>query len=624
MNKYYSLKTNLHLIKDRIKRKRDMYIKYLKYEDKNSIDLPALKYTPLISVIIYGDDNIYQCLNSLKSQTNYTNFELIIVSDKDIECQGSVTIVDYGCDKATAFKNGLQSAKGDYVAFADSTMLFSDVALYYMARQLMYEDFDIVYCDEDIIEQGNRKCPFFKPGWSPHTLREFNYIGFALIKRTIIDSFKGYYDMLVELSYRPLKVANTERILVHRLKADIEENNRKKNKVNDMVSIVIPSKDNYTVLKRCIDSIRNKTDYDNYEIIVVDNGSTENIDKIKSLADIYIYEKMEFNFSYMCNIGAERARGKYLLFLNDDTEVISSNWLEKMADYASEKQTGAVGCKLLYPNDTIQHCGVISKLNEPIHPFSGISKNTPLYFGRDKYAYNYIAVTGACLMIDKEKFDGFNTEFPLAYNDIDFCFSLMEKGYYNVCVNSVSLYHYESVSRGDDRNNSEKLKRLFVEKRKLYNSHPGFTDKFYNRNLTKHGGDFSVEDISLINRGKFAKAVMNPDRYYSDKIKYEVDYVQKGDMFTIGGYAYIDGAITNTYIVVMTRSDVAVPIKANVEPRMDLSVEKSKKYSLCGFTCNIDTNMFESGNYRLGIMLEDVLTRKKYIRLINKSLEILL
>ena len=122
-----------------------------------------------------------------------------------------------------------------------------------------------------------------------------------------------------------------------------------------------------------------------------------------------------------------------------------------MANYALEPQTGAVGCKLLYPSNKIQHCGVISIQNGPVHPFMGFDENADCYFGRNKYSYNYSAVTGACLMIEKKKFMGFDENLPVAYNDVELCWTLVENGYYNVVVNSVKLYHYESLSRGDDR-----------------------------------------------------------------------------------------------------------------------------------------------------------------------------
>lgn len=621
----YGLRTALFLAKRKIKSRKNNYNNYIKYEDRNSLDLPPLEIKPLISVILYGGGNYEDTLNSLKNQTNYGNFEIIVVSDRDVECEASVVITERGCDRNTAYKIGLEIAQGEYVGFADENMVFSDTAIYYMIRQLSYEDYDIIYSDEDIIENGIRKNPFFKPGWSPDTLRSFNYIGFAFIKRELIKEFTDYYSLLLELSYKDINVSNVEKILLHMKRTEREENTVEKYRGERLVSIIIPSRDNYEVLKRCIDSIRDKSEYKNYEIIVVDNGS-ENSTKssIEKIADKYIYEKCDFNFSKMCNMGAENAEGGFLLFLNDDTEVISADWLNVMLSYCENERTGAVGCKLIYPkSNKIQHCGIVNIQNGPVHCFQGYDENNDLYFGRNKYSYNYSAVTGACLLIKKEIFYGFDESLPVAYNDVDLCLSLLEKGYFNVVVNSVKLYHYESLTRGDDREEENKLKRLYIERDKLNKKHGllCYKDKFYNRNLTQHRADFTIENTDYINRGRFGKA-LNPLKYVTDKINGEIEYVKEGDMAEIGGYAYINGEITETYIIIMTRSDVAVPIKANAELRYDISAREGINVNMWGFSANINTCMFEEGCYQLGIMLVNRITGKKHIKIFKNSINI--
>ena len=599
------------------------YNAYMKYEDRNSIDLPKIEKEPLISIILYITDRYEEMLNSLKNQANYTNYEIIAVSDRENYCEASVVITEKGCDRDTAFQTGLDIARGEYVAFADEDMIFEENAIYYMARQTLYEDYDIIYCDEDIIEGGERKNPFFKPGWSPDTLRSFNYIGFALIKKDIIEEFDSYYSLLCNISYKNIKAVNTQRILIHYKKRIMEEGKTPVYKGKGLVSIIIPSKDNYDVLKRCIESIRNKTEYKKYEIIVTDNGSSEDTsEKVMELADKYIYEKCEFNFSKMCNKGAERADGDFLLFLNDDIEIADNNWLDTMLAYCDMPQRGAVGCKLLYPdNNRIQHTGIINIKNGPVHCFQGFNDDNDLYFGRNRYAYNYSAVTGACLLISKDKFKGFDEELAVAYNDVDICLSLVGDGLYNVVVNSVKMYHYESLSRGDDRKNINKLKRLYAERIKLNknHSHMCYIDKFYNRNLTQHRADFTIEDSIYINRGKFGKAVLNPQKYINTEIKAEIEYIKNGDMAEIGGYAYIEGKITNVYVLIMTRDNVAVPVKANAELRPDVS----DKNALCGFTAVINTCMFEQGHYKLGIMLTDKFTFKKYTAITDDEIHIL-
>ncbi|MDO5389074.1 MAG: hypothetical protein Q4F63_07560 [Clostridia bacterium] len=151
-----------------------------------------------------------------------------------------------------------------------------------------------------------------------------------------------------------------------------------------------------------------------------------------------------------------------------------------------------------------------------------------------------------------------------------------------------------------------------------------FKDKFYNRNLTYHKADFSFELPEYINRGRFAKAVIDPEKYLSDKINFNIDCVAAGDITSLGGYAYIKGTLTETYVLIFTRTNIAVPIKANTELRNDIALETGNKtLNLCGFSANIDTCLFEKGSYTIGIMLINKITRKKYIALSNKKLNVL-
>ena len=171
---------------------------------------------------------------------------------------------------------------------------------------------------------------------------------------------------------------------------------------------------------------------------------------------------MEFNFSKMCNLGAEAAKGDYLLFLNDDIEMFQPQWLERMLGHAQQKQTGAVGAKLFYPQTTmIQHVGISNPENGPLHSFMGCDDQFPYFVGWNRVDHNCIGVTGACLMLAKEKFlevNGYDEQLPIAYNDVKLCFALHEKGYYNVMRNDVAAYHHESLSRGYDNKGEEKAR----------------------------------------------------------------------------------------------------------------------------------------------------------------------
>lgn len=454
----------------------------------------------------------------------------------------------------------LENATGEFVAFLDCDDILRKNALYEVVKVLNEKnDLDFIYSDEDKINDNGKKrhTPHFKPDWSPDTLMSHMYTcHFGVYRKSIAVEIGGLrvgyegaqdYDFTLRFTEKTNHIAHIPKILYHwrerkestavspeakpyileaqkKSKEDAIERRGLNAKVeyiegiyqyrvkympvnNPLVSIIIPSKDNYEVLSRCISSLVDKTDYKNYEIIIVDNGSSyENKAKYNELANKYgaryIYEPMDFNFSKMCNIGADNASGEVLLFLNDDIEILDGDWLANMVGHAQVPYTGAVGAKLLYPDkDSIQHIGIINIKNGPVHPFAGYTDKSTYYFNHNRIEYNYIAVTAACLAVERKKFEavgGFDEELAVAYNDVDLCFKLVEAGYYNVVRNDAVLIHHESVSRGDDRQSEEKFKRLMSEQEKLYKKHPNYDrkDPFYNINLTQNKADYSYNILN--------------------------------------------------------------------------------------------------------------------------------
>ena len=252
-----------------------------------------------------------------------------------------------------------------------------------------------------------------------------------------------------------------------------------------LISILIPNKDHASDLRRCIESITDRSSYDNYEIIVIENNSEtdeireyyETLDKHPKVR-VVKYEG-EFNYSKINNFGATFANGEYLLLLNNDTEVITRNWIEELLMYAQRSDVGAVGCMLYYPDYTIQHAGIV--LGMGAHRTAGhshykMAKENLGYMGRLCYAQNVSAVTGACLMVKKALFDevrGLSEDLAIALNDVDLCLKLRKMGYLNVFTPFAELFHYESASRGSDveasasAENAERYKReseLFRQK----------------------------------------------------------------------------------------------------------------------------------------------------------------
>lgn len=451
--------------------------------------------------------------------------------------------------------SAIELATGEYVAFMDCDDVLRPNALYEVVKKLNEDpELDFIYSDEDKIDDDgkNRHMPHFKPDWSPDTLMSHMYTcHFGVYRRSLVNEIGGLrpgvegaqdYDFTLRFTEKTNKIAHISKILYHwrereestainpgakpyileaakKAKTDALERRGLKAELelidimyqyrvkyipqtNPLISVIIPSKDNYDILERCIQSLFDITEYKNFEVVLVDNGSKEeNKKKCEALSDkygmTYIYEKMDFNFSKMCNIGAKHAKGEYLLLLNDDIEILHGDWLTRMLGHAELEHIGAVGAKLLYPGGTtIQHIGVVEIANGPIHGLVGSNDEYIHYFGRNRLEYNWLAVTAACLLIKKSIYDevnGFDEEIAVTYNDVEFCLKLVEAGYYNVVRNDVVLYHHESISRGNDLIDDAKLERLLKEQARVFAKHPQFDkkDPFYNIHLAQHDTDFS-------------------------------------------------------------------------------------------------------------------------------------
>ena len=450
----------------------------------------------------------------------------------------------------------LSEATGDYVALLDCDDTLSLNALYEVVKYLnLHPECDYVYSDEDkLTDDGlHRHDPHFKPDWSPDTFMSVMYTcHLSVFRKTLIDEIGGFrigvegaqdYDLVLRVMEKTNNIGHIAKILYHwrerngstandisskgyvnsateKAKMDALDRRGVKGHLewvdrslqcrvvydiigNPKVSIVIPSKDNFEVLRRCIESIYERTDYKNFEIIVVDNGSCDYTrSKVEMLASEhgfkYVYKPSEFNFSAMCNLGANNTDGDLILFLNDDIEIQGKEWLERLIGHSQQAHTGAVGCKLYYPDGhTIQHNGVVNLYNNPGHVFYGFDDtNANFYYSRNLIDYNFMIVTAAALMVARSKFDeigGFDETLPIAYNDVELCFKLVEHGYYNVLRTDVALIHHESVSRGLDKESEAKRKRLDDDLKKLYELHPKLKsyDPCYNINLTQTQGDFS-------------------------------------------------------------------------------------------------------------------------------------
>ena len=425
------------------------------------------------------------------------------------------------------------------------------------------------------------------------------------------------------------------------------ENTNTKNTISEemnglpWVSVIIPSKDNVDVLTTCLKSLTEKTVYPNYEIVLVDNGSSaDNQKRILALKeDIrfeYIYEPMDFNFSKMCNLGVANAKGDYILLLNDDMEIVSSDWLSVMVGQASLPHIGAVGAKLLYPDtDLIQHAGITNLWVGPAHKLLKEHDNTDYYYGRNVLPYDMIGVTAACLLVSRDKYleaGGFCEKIAVSYNDVDFCFSLYDCGYYNVIRNDVVLYHHESISRGDDSLSEEKWDRLLHEKDICYNRHPSIKgkDPFYSPNLAgfKHKYFCSFlypyeQRLSFNKILPFKHAIK--EEWHNNCLTVTIEHVRlerkldledEKDVYWIEGWAYVLGMDSARYEKTILLTDQAgrvfsvVPFERYRPDVVDILPEQTN-VALSGFSCRIKREDLTAGEYKIAIFLKDTCSRQR-------------
>lgn len=397
------------------------------------------------------------------------------------------------------------------------------------------------------------------------------------------------------------------------------------------VSVVIPSKDHPEVLERCLKSFREKTDYRYYEWIVVDNGSNaENRARMESLRKkygfTYLYEQMPFNFSKMCNLGAAQAGGDLILLLNDDVEIIEQSWLRRMAGQAMQPHVGAVGAKLWYAGtQNIQHVGITNMQIGPSHKLVTYADDRDYYYGHNRITYDMAGVTGACLMVDRRKYEevgGLDETMAVAYNDVDFCFKLLEAGYYNVQRNDVVLYHHESLSRGLDEEDGDKWERLLAEKEKLYAKHPQMNgqDPFYHRALIDNASDYGCNykfpyeeqlftaETEPLRDEWIKKAEKNRLRLTVDRaeIQHKI-HADEPDILQIMGWCYVAGADNACYdkCVLLRRADgrtyTAVPAdwhRRDVEEILPME----RHVGLAGFALRVLRSGLETGTYRVGML----------------------
>lgn len=456
-----------------------------------------------------------------------------------------------------ASNSALELAQGEYVALLDHDDELHPLALFEVAKAIDAQpQWKLIYSDEDKMdESGRRSSPYFKPDWNYDLLLSQNCVShFGVYQAALVREAGGFrkglegsqdHDLTLRCVERlkPGEIGHVPKVLYHwrMVEGSTSRGAAEKNYAATagcraiaehlqrsgieasvditmqgyyqvryalpepvpLVSLIIPTRDKVELLRMCIESILGKTEYENYEILVIDNQSQEQ-STLDYLASLEASPKVRvlkydapFNFSTMNNFGARHARGQLLGLLNNDIEVTDGDWLREMASQACRDGVGAVGCLLYYPDDTIQHAGVLTGLHGVAgHISVGKPRGDAGYFGRGRLVQNLSAVTAACMLVKKDVFDevgGLDEGLRVAFNDIDFCLRVREAGYRNLWTPHAELYHHESASRGAE-DTPEKIERFKGEVEFMYARWGTalLRDPAYNPNLTLSGYPFDM------------------------------------------------------------------------------------------------------------------------------------
>ncbi len=484
------------------------------------------------------------CLCDFKpSPSSHSVLEEYTRHDKRIKIG---TYVD-SLEAAEAFTHALGLVSGEYLALLEQHDMLSPWSLAEVIRYLQKSPVDILYSDEDVIDtQETRSAPFFKPNWSPDLCLSSPYAcHLSVYKRSLLETIGAFravdsaslsYDLLLRCTEKTARICHIPRVLYHKRQASVPQGNtslsaaatdtvvhaqtrrvltqalerrgvasvvedgpapctfrvRRTLLGSPLISIIIPTRDRLSLLRRCVESIEEHTTYKNYEILIVDNGSRESqtLDYLASSTHRVMRDDGPFHFARLCNQAATCARGEQLLFLNNDMEVISPEWLEALLEHAQRPEVGAVGAQLLYADKTIQHAGVVFGMRGAAghaHKYQPAKRAGYGYFPH--LIRNYSAVTAACLMIRKavyESIGGMQEQLAVLYNDADLCLRLRQQGYLIVYTPYAKLYHHEGQSRWYHPPRPEEVQYMLEHWGPLIAQDP-----YYNPNLILDREDFS-------------------------------------------------------------------------------------------------------------------------------------
>ncbi|WP_369749652.1 glycosyltransferase [Lyngbya sp. PCC 8106] len=576
--------------------------------------------------------------------------------------------------------SALELATGEFIALLDHDDVLTPDALYEVVHLLnQHSEADMIYSDEDKLnEKDQLDSPFFKPDWCPDSFLSRMYTcHLGIYRRELVNqvgNFRiGYegsqdYDLVLRITEKTDKIFHIPKVLYHwrihsesaasgieakpyayqaGLKALQDAINRRgengvvqqvqgfpghyrvRYKITEYkkVSIIIPTRDLGEILDRCLESIFTKSTYPNYEVILIDNGSVEDYThKVIAKWKEKEYSRFKccqldipFNYSKLNNYAVSQAKGDYLLFLNNDTEVITSDWIEAMVEQAQRPSIGAVGTLLLYPDDTIQHGGVVIGMRDvAAHSHQYFEANQPGYYGQIASTNNYLAVTAACLMCRREVFErvgGFDEQLAIAYNDVDFCLKLLQQGYRNLYLSHVILYHHESKSRGFE-DTPEKLHCYMEEVTLMKQRWRKFIDHdpCYNPNLSLSQFGYSIKQFANVEIQEISSLKASCDEIFD----FALEVPQPGILTRINTIQFIGWAIAkDSSIIAMQVIDsmgkVLKTFPCNwFRPDILKRYPDRKLAENCGFCTTIEINQIRGKDQ---LILQAVLQNGQYILL---------
>jgi GT2 family glycosyltransferase len=532
----------------------DRYLAWIKRYEPKPADLDRQRHTrfdhePTICLIVPTrvtcEAHLLATVRSVQEQT-YSSWQLCLI-DRDDPAPAVRHLARTDPRIRVTPSSHDQAIVGEYVALLGPGDVLAPFALFEVVRAINdHPQAEVFYSDNDTIdESGARRSPHFKPDFNPELLRGLNYIAhlcvFCREFLTRIDSFRpGFegaedYDLILRAAEQARQIVHIPKVLYHgrsAVPAEASESGRRALLEHlrrqgqtgasvqvepargiyriryplarqPQVSIIIPNRDHAAMLERCLHSVQ-QSSYRNYEVVIVENHSQEEetfacYRRLRQQGNVRVLTwDRPFNYSAVNNHAVRLAGGEVLLFLNNDVEAIHPDWMERLLEHALRPDVGAVGAKLYYPNDTVQHGGVILGIaGSAAHVHTGWPRDSAGYFGRLVVPQDLMAVTGACLMTRRDVFEevgGFDERFRVAFNDLDLCLKLRRQGYRVLWTPHAELYHHESVTRGNDLATPTRLARYEGEEqlfRWKWHDLLARGDPYYNPNLGLDDGNFT-------------------------------------------------------------------------------------------------------------------------------------